>query len=246
MKYRLHIPDRFSMLRRLFRTFSLAVAGLLCSTDIAQSTEPTLVRIEEDWVALISEPDASTSSPQILNFISPTQSTTGVFGLMQVNHRGEPQFQSGGLQVQGWVGTSLSGSANTTTTAALNRNSDNLRYTVAMETAGDQIRFQLLNGRSRTWGRFAQTAVSVSVPSDSQGLDAYTPEFSVANTCVNLGSHRVQVLYLTAVRRAYSDGTIVTDTTDRFTHRYQLNIDDVVPEEYEASPEDYNTDITED
>jgi Flp pilus assembly protein TadG len=56
----------------------------------------------KDWLALIAETYAATSSPQIMNFISPLPSTSGVFGLVQVNHRGSPQFQGGGLQVQGW------------------------------------------------------------------------------------------------------------------------------------------------
>lgn len=117
-------------------------------------------------MALISGPDTSTSSPQILNFISPLKTTDGIFGLVQFNHRGAPDFRSGGVQVQGWIGTVLAGYREDTHTATLNRSSDNLRYTVAMEKTATGIRFQLLNGRSRTWGRFATTPVSVTVAVD--------------------------------------------------------------------------------
>lgn len=210
-----------------------------------QTSEKTLVRVEEDWVALISGPDTATSSPQILNFISPLQTTDGIFGLVQVNHRGTPDFNSGGLQVQGWIGNTLVGYGEDSRTSTLNRSSDNLRYTVAMEKTATGIRFQLLNGRSRTWGRFATTPVPVHVTVDEPSLKEYSPDFSVANTNVNLGAHRVDLLYMNAVRFQYSDGQTVTDATDRVIHRYQLNVGDVSLTDYEANPEDYNIDITE-
>ena len=211
----------------------------------AQSTGRTLVRVEEDWVALIGEPDPETSSPQIMNFISPIQSTEGIFGLIQVNHRGAPEFQDGGLQVQGWVGSWMSGSLDASKYSKLDRSTDNLRYTVAMERVSNGIKFQLLNGRSRTWGRFATTPVSVVVTVNEPSLEAYSPEFSVANTNVNLGAHRVELLYLTATRSRYSDDTTVTDDTDRVIHRYQLNVEDISLTAYEANPDDYNVEITE-
>ena len=224
---------------------TLLFPTLLTDSAFGQTPESTLVRVEEDWVALISGPDTSTSSPQIMNFISPLKSTEGIFGLVQVNHRGAPDFSSGGLQVQGWIGTSLVGYLDETHTASLNRSSDNVRYTVAMEKTATGIRFQLLNGRSRTWGRFAKTPVSVTVAVDEPSLQEYSPDFSLANTNVNLGAHRVDLLYMTATRLTYSDGKTLTDTTDRIIHRYQLSVGDVLLTDYEANSDDYNIDITE-
>lgn len=230
---------------QLTRTLCLTLLLTLANSATAQSTGPALVRVEEDWVALVGEPDTATSSPQIMNFISPLQSTEGIFGLVQVNHRGAPEFHDGGLQVQGWVGSCMSGSADANKFSKLNRSSDNLRYTVAMEKVSNGIKFQLLNGRSRTWGRFAQTPVSVVVTVEEPSLEDYSTAFSVANTNVNLGAHRVELLYLTATRLRYSDDETVTDNTDRVLHRYQLNVDDVPLAEYELNPDDYNTAITE-
>jgi len=226
-------------------TLFLTLLLTLADPAAAQSTGSTIVRVEEDWVAMIGEPDTAISSPQIINFISPIQSTEGIFGLVQVNHRGAPEFQAGGLQVQAWVSSWMSGSADAQKFAKLSRNTDNLRYTVAMEKVSNGIRFELLNGRSRTWGRFAQTPVSVVVTVDEPSLEEYSPEFSVANTNVNVGAHRVDLLYLTATRFKYSDDTIVTDNTDRVIHRYQLNVEDIPVAEYEANPDDYSVEITE-
>lgn len=232
------------------RTFKLLVLGLVVFLSAAdsvfsQSPGSTVVRVEEDWVALISGPESSTSSPQIMNFISPIQSTEGVFGLVQLNHRGAPDFRNGGLQIQGWTGESLVGYMEDTRDAVLNRSSDNLRYTVAMEKTATGIKFQVLNGRSRTWGRFAQTPLTVTMTVNEPSLENYSPEFSVANTNVNHGAHRVELLYLDTSRRQYSDGVIITDTTDRVIHRYQTRVEDVPIAAYEVNPEDYNVGITE-
>ena len=232
-------------IRMIKLSIPLMLSISLADVALGQAPGSTLVRVEEDWVALISGPDTSTSSPQIMNFISPLKTADGIFGLVQVNHRGAPDFRSGGVQVQGWIGTSLVGYGEDTRSATLNRSSDNLRYTVAMEKTASGIKFQLLNGRSRTWGRFATTPVSVTVTVAEPSLNDYSPEFSVANTNVNLGAHRVDLLYMNTSRFTYSDGQTVTDTTDRVIHRYQLSVGDVSLTEYEANPEDYNIDITE-
>lgn len=245
MKYCPSLSNLFCSTRISTATLCFGLSLFAGGTVCGQSPSATLVRVEEDWVALVAEPDTGISSPQIMNFISPIQSTSGVFGLVQVNHRGDPEFRSGGLQVQGWVGSWLSGSAQADKNAVLHRSGDNLRYTVAMERVDSGIRFELLNGRSRTWGRFARTPVSVTVAVDDPTLEYYSPEFSVANTNVNVGAHRVDVLYLTATRLRYSDGTILTDNTDRVIHRYQLSVQDVPLDVYEQNIDDYNTDITE-
>ncbi len=223
----------------------LALAATLSASASAQSEAPTLVRVEEDWVALIAEPDTATSSPQILNVISPRTDVSTVFGMVQVNHRGSPGFQEGGLQVQGWNGSLLVQAMQANKSAILNRNSDRVQYTIAMEKVTDGIKFELLNGRSRTWGRFAQTPLAVTVPVNISSLDGYSPDFSVSSTGVNLGAHRVDLLYIAAVRSTFSDGQTVTDDTDRVIHRYQNSVEDVPLAEYEQNLDEYNLDITE-
>lgn len=226
----------------------IAVIGLVfchASGVTAEDGERRLIRVEEDWVALIAEPDPSTSSPQILNVISPTQSASEVFGLIQVNHRDQPTFNEGGLQVQVRRGSGLIGTAQSSRTATLSRSNDSLKYTVAMQLTETGIRFELLNGTSRTWGRFAQSPVTVTVTEDSPTLEYYTPEFSTENTCVNLGAHRVELLYMNTTRRTFDNGDVVTDTTDRVLHRYQLKVEDVLRAAYEENPDEYTMDITE-
>ena len=221
------------------------LAGVFSGTAEGSDNDLTLVKVEEDWVALVSQPEHGICSPQITNVISPGQSLTGVFGILQVNHRNATNFLEGGLQIQGWVNESLISHSNVSRTAKLTRNSDNIRYTVTMEAVSDGVRFGVTNGRSRTWGRFAASPVTVTVPSDNVSLETYSPDVSLANTQVNHGAHRVDIIYITNIRRTFSDGTTQTDATDRVLHRYQLNVEDVPVGTYEANPDDYNIDITE-
>lgn len=258
MRFPLNISDRSNPLIVALSTPEITLLSLIrmafiglflghaSTTTYADDSERRLVRIEEDWVALIAEPDPSTSSPQILNVIAPSQSTTGVFGLIQVNHRDQPTFNEGGLQVQVRRGSGLIGAAQSNRTATLSRTNDSLKYTVAMQLTETGIRFELLNGTSRTWGRFAQSPVAVTVTDGESTLEDYTPEFSTENTCVNLGAHRVELLYLNTIRRTFDNGDVVTDTTDRVLHRYQLKVEDVARAAYEENPDDYTMDITED
>lgn len=258
MRLSLYIPNRSrprtaginTVMESEFSWIRIMLTGLVIfhSSGMlrADDGERRLIRVEEDWVALIAEPDPSTSSPQILNVISPSQSTSGVFGLIQVNHRDQPVFNEGGLQVQVHRGASLLGTAQADRTATLSRSSDSLRYTVAMELTENGVRFELLKGASRTWGRFAQTPVTVTVSDETSTLEHYSPEFSTENTCVNLGAHRVELLYLNTTRYTFDNGDVETDTTDRVLHRYQLKVEDVTRAAYEANPDDYTMDITED
>jgi hypothetical protein len=137
------------------------------------------------------------------------------------------------------------GAMSGTKTATLFRTSDSIRYTIAMSSVPQGISFELSRGRSRTWGRFCTIPVSVTVNTSENSINAYSPDNSIAATTVALGSHRLSALYITATRRIYSDGSIVTDGTDRFVHRYQNLIDDVPPEVYEQNPDDYEVDNTE-
>ena len=64
-------------------TASVASAGEL-TTATGTIDQSAILRIEEDWIAYVSNPDAATAAPQIVNVISPTQSTDGVFGMIRL------------------------------------------------------------------------------------------------------------------------------------------------------------------
>ncbi|MEZ6062497.1 MAG: hypothetical protein R3C19_19300 [Planctomycetaceae bacterium] len=223
--------------------FALALA-VLPACAVAQEA-PTIVRIEEDWVAYIRNPDAAVTAPQIVNVISPAATTDAAFGIIELNHASQPDFQSGGFQVQSWVGSTRNEFVFSSFNAPLMHAYDKLTYTVSMEIADGQIAFGLKDGRSRTWGRFAQTAVRARCPAEGVTLADYDPQFSVDNTSINVGAHRVEVLYQTETRYYSASGLESTDTTDRVIHRFRELVQYVSLEEYEQNADNYNIEITE-
>ncbi|MCA9065411.1 MAG: hypothetical protein KDA96_20225 [Planctomycetaceae bacterium] len=227
----------------IFSVFAVAASSEVLPAQEAPA--PTVVRVEEDWVALIRNPDQGTSAPQIANVISPNRSTSGAFGILELNHNSFPRFREGGLQIQAWNGPNASGALASEKSARLHLQNDRVEYTVGMETTESGYRFGLLKGRSRSWGQVCSSPVWVSLEADNPTLTGYSPEFSVANTNVNVGAHRVEILYLRQTRYVYSDGSTVTDDTMRVLHRFQELVQDVSIEDYDQNPSFYNIEITE-
>ena len=114
-----------------------------------------------------------------------------------------------------------------------------------LETNGTQLRFTLKNGRSRSWGKFAETGLSAVAPAIGSDLRNYRPEFSAARTTVNVGAHRAELVYLKETRFYSSEGLIREDLTPRVLHRYLDLVQFVSLDEYIANAESYNIEITE-
>jgi hypothetical protein len=207
--------------------------------------EPEIIRVEEDWVTYIRNPDSNVGAPQIANVISPTESTEVAFGIVELNHASAPDFRSGGHQVQSWIGSTNHDFAFSEETSVLRTDYDKLEYTVAMEKTPQLLKFTLKDGRSRTWGRFARTGITAVTPVFNITLENYNPEFSVANTTINVGAHRVELMYQKEVRYYSANGLERTDTTPRVLHRFKEVIQFVSLAEYEQNSDYFNIEITE-
>lgn len=229
-----------------FLRFSSVPAVLLLATA-AMAEDPDIIRVEEDWVAYITNPDSGFGAPQITNVISPRPTTEGAFGIIELNHGSQPNFRSGGYQVQSWLGEFRNDYAFSEQTVALSRAYDKLVYTVCMELSGEKISFTLINGKSRTWGRFARDGITATAIAPAYGvsLSDYSPQFSVDNTTINVGAHRVALMYQSETRYYSADGLERTDTTARVLHRFREVVQFVSLEEYEANADYFNIEITE-
>ncbi len=214
-------------------------------TTVLAQAEPEIVRVEEDWVAYIRSPDTNLTAPQIVNVIAPAPTTEGAFGMVELNHASQPDFHSGGFQVQSWVGETRNEFVFSENLTSLRNEYDRLTYTVAIELTGDLIAFELKDGRSRTWGGFATNGVRAVCPAGDITLAKYDPQFSVDSTSVNVGAHRVEVLFQRETRYYSVNGLERTDTTPRVLHRFQELIQYVSLEEYVQNAQAYNIEITE-
>ena len=216
------------------------------SADAQEVTEPEkIIRVEEDWIAYIKNPDADAGAPQLTNVIAPIRSTDSVFGLVELNHRSAPGFNNGGYQVQGWVGNVKNDYQSSVEVRPFRNSYDKLVYTVAMEMADSKISFELLKGKSRTWGSFAKDGVKAIMPAYNLNLDEYDPQFSVDNTSINVGAHRVALMYQRRVRYYSANGLVRTDTTPRVLHRFKSVVEFVSLDEYEQNEAYFNIEITE-
>ena len=204
-----------------------------------------VTRVEEDWIAFIEQPDGDVSAPQITNIISPTVSADEIFGLIQLNHRSDPTFRAGGIQLQSWIGEVRNDYLDGDVSGTLSVHKDKLQYTVVMETGDSKLRFSLTSGKSRTWGRFPKSDFSVIAPMQNPSLAEYDPQVSVDNTSINVGAHRVVLMAQYRVRYYSGNQLVKTDDTVRYLHRYNSLVEFVSLEEYEKNEEYFNIEITE-
>ena len=61
-------------------------------------TEP-VVRVEEDWMLVLNEPDGNVDSPQFHTVMSPFSDASSFFAQVLWNYRETPDFVTGGVQL---------------------------------------------------------------------------------------------------------------------------------------------------
>lgn len=213
-----------SLARHRLAMLSVALFALVSqsgwSTDVAV---PAVVdRIEEDWYLLIGEPDVENDSPQILNVISPFATTEGAHAIFELNHCTQPEYLSGGLQLQRWTGPDTCvATTRTIDRGAMAIPAEEITYTMRMSLHDGNIYYSVRNGVSQTWGTFGTYGqYRLSAPIATTTLAGYRPDFSVAESKVAFGAHRVKTFKIKQIRY-YSLGQLVaTDSTERVVHQY--------------------------
>ncbi len=239
------------MMRSTLFTFSLAVVafaeiGNAADTGAGKPMEMSnVVRVEEDWVVYVRNPAADLGAPQIAHVISPERSTDRVFGMVEVNHQSQPRFNAGGIQVQTWLGKEFADLAYSNHNSPLSAEYDKLSYTVGMERRDGNLNVYLRDGYSRTWGRFAEKPITAKTPKSDIDLSDYDPQYSVENTSINHGAHRVVLMYMRRARYFDNDGQVHTENKPRIIHRFHKVIEFVSLKEYEEKLHDFNIEITE-
>jgi hypothetical protein len=181
-----------------------------------------IVRVEEDWRMVVGDPDPENVAPQVTLVISPSGDVNSLFAAFTMNHRGMPEFSSGGLQLQVWDGETSLQTRNFPNASVLSQAGETVTWTQSMELKDGLLTFEVLNGDSLTWGEFGgQSYLKVNVNSSIQNLNNYTPSVSVQNSGIGFASNRVQSLVLVRVRRIISTGQILEDNTPRTVHQQE-------------------------
>ena len=195
-----------------------AIAFALCAS--ASAAAPEVQRIEEDWEVVIGTPSPDGHTPQIINAMSTTNRLEDVHALFELNHKTQPSFVPGYLQLQCWSGDTLLGYGTSGKTGLLKTTGETIRYTIRMSLGGGNVEFDVRNGNSTTWGTFgSQGYLRIRIPTTQTYFPLYSPDVSTANSRIAYASHRVQRFALKQVRYYSAGGTLLlTDNTERVVH----------------------------
>lgn len=174
--------------------------------------EPIL-RVEEDWVLVLNEPDGSVDSPQFHTVMSPFSDVETYFAQVLWNYREEPDYISGGVQLQSYDGETLV-RGKSMEFGQLSTTAETVSWTQSLETNGTSLSFSISNGQSTTWGVFGKD-MYIATDAALASLNNYNPDFSAQASGITYGSNRVNTMTITQVRYYGASGLLGVDATPR-------------------------------
>jgi hypothetical protein len=185
----------------------------------AQENPPTdpVIRVEEDWLLWVVEPDGALYAPQFHTAMSPFAHLDSYYFQVTWNYRELPDFMSGGFQVQSWDGEDNLDRQNVNS-AELSRVAEIITWTQVLETNGTQIGFSVEHGVSSTWSTFGHPETTIVHDGSFSDLSQYSPEVSINNSWITYGQNRVFVLKIREVRYFGANGLLQTDGTQRVVY----------------------------
>ena len=167
-------------------------------------------RVEEDWALVIESPDLIAEGPQLTTSMSPAGDIDGLFVAFNLNYRGQPPYQSGGLEVVAFNGETAV-AASTQGSGLLSTSGEPLTWTQQLRLSGGTLSYEIVDGQSTTWGKFGQgsgTNLGVSAATGLSTFDAYDPDVSIAHSGAGWQPNRVRSMTLLRVRY-YAGGQLV-------------------------------------
>lgn len=166
-----------------------------------------VVAIEEYWELSIGEPDPESSSPQVTMVVSPNGDLDSDYFVFTLNHRIDPEYSAGGMQVQHWEGDRIVGQHTPPLAAALNRDNETVSWVQRLELHDDTLTFEVTSGQSESWGSFGTGGeLRISVPTSRENLNRYRPAISIEQSGVGYAGNRVRSLVLRKLRWIDSSG----------------------------------------
>jgi hypothetical protein len=203
--------------------FTMGLLALTAPVGMAQVPGTPPDQIEEDWQVVIANPDATAVGPQITTCMSPIPDPSLGFITFYLNYRDYPTWSPGGMQMKAYgpipgPGTSAPVvDSDSSGTEVCQTPGETISWTQRMSLANGNVRYDVVNGQSTTWGSFGQGRGldAVSLPSSLTDLSGYNPNYSVSKSGASWQANRVTTMRLLQVRY-YSRGSLIsTDTTPR-------------------------------
>lgn len=200
------------------RWFLASVAVALAAAGAVTATQPpsNVLIVEEDWQLVIREPDPDRNAPQVTCVVSPVGNLEGVYAAFDLNHRSQPYYLAGGLQLQYWSGESCLENNKFSNTSVAATANETVRWTTRMRLLNGRIYFSVRNGTSTTWSNFGTSgSLRINRPTTLSNLNGYDSNVSVQHSGVGFAANRVDSLTLLRVRRTLDTGEVVTDNESR-------------------------------
>lgn len=172
-----------------------------------------IIRVEEDWALLITQPDPNRASPQVSTQMARAPWAPR-FCNFHLNSCDVPTYTQGGLQMQVWRGTTNLDVQNSTNRSIMSTDNELITWTQYIRVDGSQLKFGIASGAvSQTWGDFG--GLEMLINGGLTDLSEYDPDFSHLNSGVTFGANRVSSLIMLANRKYREDGSVETDDTPR-------------------------------
>lgn len=192
-----------------------AVLAVSASGRAQGQTPPGTDEVQEDWVLVIQATSPEETAPQIANVISPVGNIDAEYGVLELNHTTQPDYQDGGIQLQRWNGSFLCDYRPSTSNNRLQTANETISYTMTMKVANGNLNFGVQNGQSQTWGTFGGNGSQWRSQTGSAYVDLsqYDRKVSTDHTRVCFASNLVSTFTQTQVRYYQAGQLLKTDTT---------------------------------
>ncbi len=165
-------------------------------------------------------PEPGEDSPQITTVMAPSWANSGNRGIFDLNCATQPNFASGGVQLQLWYNDVMVQSRSNENWDSLRYDGEEIRYTSVMSLKNSHMAFEIINGSSQTWGNFGLGELVSDNTTWRNHLNTYDPDCSAASSRIGFASHRVRSFVLERVRYYSSSGLKATDNTPRVLRQY--------------------------
>jgi hypothetical protein len=200
-------------LPKLSRALLIAAAAVAMfippPSGLARHRVVSIVKVEQDWVLVVTSPDSNRCSPQLFFQLSPESGGDYNCQLL-MNYCDQPNFSAGGVQIQVWQNnTVLDGKDNNPNQSVLQAENETVTFTLVMEIKGNKLHFSAVNVSSTSWGDVSRLSVSTDYNPDS--FETYSTADTIANSGILLGSNRVTSLTLKEVRKTDRSGNVTTE-----------------------------------
>src|SRR5262249_42127181 len=110
---------------------------LLMGFRAAPAQDQAVTRVEEDWELVVGQPDADNTAPQVTCVISPQGDLGGLYVSVELNHKTQPDFSSGGVHLQAWNGEQYLATRDAQHGGRLNESGETVTWTQSMSLGSD-------------------------------------------------------------------------------------------------------------